>query len=221
MSTYLLLSGAGGESWYWHRVAPLLRACGHEVVAPDLPAADDDAGLAEYADVAVAAAGGRGPVVLVCQSLGAFLAPLVCTRLDVELIVLVAPMIPAPGETPSEWFALLPPSDEPWDELRIFFHDVPDDVVAEALRRGEPEQSSRPMRDRLPDRPWPDVPTRVIAGRHDRFLPLELAERLARERLGVVADVLDTGHLPALADAEALVQRLEHYRAVFGAKAAA
>ena len=35
-ATYVLLPGAGGEAWYWHLVAPILRAEGHEVVAPDL-----------------------------------------------------------------------------------------------------------------------------------------------------------------------------------------
>jgi pimeloyl-ACP methyl ester carboxylesterase len=50
---FLLLPGAGGDSWYWHRVTPLLPAQGHEVISPDLPASDDTAGLGEYADVAL------------------------------------------------------------------------------------------------------------------------------------------------------------------------
>jgi hypothetical protein len=33
--------------------------------------------------------------------------------------------------------------------------------------------------------------------------------RLARERLSIVADVIDTGHLPALSRPDELVQRLE------------
>ena len=48
--TFVLLPGAGGESWYWHLVAARLRDRGHEVVSPDLPAGDDGAGLAEYAE---------------------------------------------------------------------------------------------------------------------------------------------------------------------------
>ena len=55
----MLLPGAGGEAWYWHLVADRLRDRGHEVVSPDLPAADDSAGLAEYAEVAVEAIGDR------------------------------------------------------------------------------------------------------------------------------------------------------------------
>ncbi|MEA2179954.1 MAG: hypothetical protein QOG77_3251, partial [Solirubrobacteraceae bacterium] len=44
-ATYVLVPGAGGDSFYWHLVAPLLRDAGHEVLTPDLPAGDDDAGL--------------------------------------------------------------------------------------------------------------------------------------------------------------------------------
>jgi len=90
MSTYVLIHGAGSDSWYWHRVKPQLEALGHDVVAVDLPCDDDSAGLSDYADVVVAAAGDRDDVIVVAQSLGAFTAPLVCGRLPVRLIVLVA-----------------------------------------------------------------------------------------------------------------------------------
>ena len=59
METFVLIPGAGGDSWYWHLVAPSLRARGHEVLAPDLPAADDNAGLSAYADAVVEAIGDR------------------------------------------------------------------------------------------------------------------------------------------------------------------
>ena len=59
MATYVLIHGAGSDSWYWHLVAPELRAMGHDVVAPDLPCDDDSAGLAEYADTVVDAIGDR------------------------------------------------------------------------------------------------------------------------------------------------------------------
>lgn len=45
MATYVLISGAGSDAWYWHRVVPLLRAEGHRVVVPELPVDDDAAGL--------------------------------------------------------------------------------------------------------------------------------------------------------------------------------
>jgi hypothetical protein len=36
--------------------------------------------------------------------------------------------------------------------------------------------------------------------------------QLALERLNIVADVIDTGHLPALSRPDELVRRLESYR---------
>src|SRR3954468_19465320 len=172
--TYLLIPGAGGESWYWHRVAPLLRARGHDVVAPDLPAGDDDAGLREYADVALAAIGDRRGLVVVAQSMGAYVAPMLCASADVRQLVLVAPMIPAPGERPGEWWATSGLGGAPgpdFDPVATFLHDLPPDVLAAALARGEPRQSDRPFADPWPLDAWPPVPTRVIAGRPDRLLP--------------------------------------------------
>jgi pimeloyl-ACP methyl ester carboxylesterase len=224
--TYLLLAGAGGDSWYWHLVVPRLRAHGHDVLAPDLPAGDDAAGLAEYADAALAAVGNRAGVAVVAQSMAAFTAPLLCDRVDVRRMILVAPMIPAPGETPGGWWSSSGQRDarrandtaegrDPdadFDVVQVFFHDVPEHVVAEAFARGEPRQSGTPFGEPWPFAAWPDVPTSVIAGRHDRLFPLSFMQRLARERLGVEPDVLDSGHLPALSRPEALAERLEAHR---------
>src|SRR5215472_17406053 len=99
MSTYALIHGAGSDSWYWHLVEPELRARGHDVVAPDLPCEDDSAGLSAYTDAVIDAFGGHdsSDVVVVAQSLGGFTAPLVCERVPVRLMILVAAMVPRPG----------------------------------------------------------------------------------------------------------------------------
>ena len=222
--TFVLLPGAGGEAWYWHLVAGRLRERGHEVVSPDLPAADDDAGLREYADVALEAIGDRDELVVVAQSMGAFSAPLLCGRADVRRLILVAPMIPAPGESPGEWWTgsgQLPAMreqderegrdpDAPFDVMTAFFHDVPKEIVDEAFARGEPRQSGTPMGEPWPLDGWPDVPTSVIAGSRDRLFPLDFMRDLARERLGVDdVDVVDSGHLAALARPDQLAERLE------------
>jgi pimeloyl-ACP methyl ester carboxylesterase len=39
----VLVHGGWHGAWCWHRVAPLLRAAGHRVIAPDLPSMGDDA----------------------------------------------------------------------------------------------------------------------------------------------------------------------------------
>jgi pimeloyl-ACP methyl ester carboxylesterase len=224
---FVPLPGAGGESWYWHRVAALLRAKGHEVISPDLPAADDAAGLREYAETALDAIGDRTRLVVAAQSMAAFFAPLVCERADVRQLVLVAPMIPAPGESPGEWWMSSGQTpaqreqderegrdpDAPFDVMTAFFHDVPREVVDEAFARGEPRQSDTPFGEPWPLEAWPDVPTRVIAGSRDRLFPLEFMRGLARERLGVEVDAIDSGHLPALSRPRELAERLESYAA--------
>jgi pimeloyl-ACP methyl ester carboxylesterase len=225
-ATYVLLPGAGGDSFYWHLVAQRLRADGHEVIAPDLPTADDGAGLAEYAD----AIGDRSGVIVVAQSMGAFTAPIICDRVDVRQFILVAPMIPAPGETPGEWWSRSGQTsaqrrqdeiegrdpEAEFDVMTMFLHDVPPDVVANLFARGEPRQSDRPFADPWPLDAWPDVPTRVIAARYDRVFPLAFMRRLALERLGVALDVIDSGHLPALSRPDELARRLEAYRLAGG-----
>jgi pimeloyl-ACP methyl ester carboxylesterase len=229
-ATYVLLPGAGGESWYWHLVASILRAEGHDVVAPDLPAGAAAAGLAEYADTVVEAIGDRSDPIVVAQSMAAFTAPLVCDRVDVRLFILVAPMIPAPGETPGAWWSATGQDtarrqqdeaegrdpDAEFDVMAGFFHDVAPEIVADAFARGEPRQSDTPFEQPWPLDAWPRVPTKVLAGRHDRLFPLEFMRRLALERLGVDVDVLETGHLPALSRPEELAERLEAYRLAQG-----
>ena len=38
MTTFVLVPGAGGQAWYWHRVVPRLAFRGHDAVAVELPA---------------------------------------------------------------------------------------------------------------------------------------------------------------------------------------
>jgi pimeloyl-ACP methyl ester carboxylesterase len=219
--SFVLVPGAGGDAWYWHRVAPRLRDLGHDVVAVELPTGDDAAGLEQYADAIVAAAGDRADVVLVAQSMGGFTAPLVCDRLPVRQLVLLNAMIPAPGETAGDWWANTGQEaarraldvrqgrgpDAEFDLREHFFHDVPDDVTEQAMR-AEPAQSDTPFGQPWPLPAWPAVPTRVLSGRDDRLFPLEFQARVARERLGLVAEPIPGGHLCALSRPDDLVAHL-------------
>lgn len=211
MSTYILVPGAGGEAWYWSRVVPLLEAAGHEAIAVQLPTGDEDAGLAAYRDVIVQAAAGRDDVILVAQSMGAFSAALAAEPARAKALLLVAPMIPAPGESAGGWWAatgsgearraaeIAAGRDPEFDPFEDFFHDVPQDARDEAVRRGEPPQADRPFEEPWPLAAWPDVATRVLVGRQDRLFPYDFACGVARDRLGIEPDAIDTGHLPALA----------------------
>src|SRR5262245_34040679 len=70
MTTFVLIPGAGGVAWYWHRLLPLVEQAGHEALAVDLPGDDAHAGLDDYADLVVASIGRRENVTLVAQSMG-------------------------------------------------------------------------------------------------------------------------------------------------------
>lgn len=224
VSTFVLLPGAGSDSWYWHLVIPGLEAAGHDVIAVDFPYADDSCGLREYTAVAVEAIGSRTHLAVVAQSLAAFVAPMVATTVGVDLIALVAPMVPAPGESPGMWWGNTGQpeasrrsandngrdADAPFDPLEIFLHDVDPTLAAESADHVV-EPSSTPFAQPWPLDRWPDVPTRCVIGRRDRFFPLEFQRRIVHERLSITADEIDSGHLPALSRPADLTQPLLHY----------
>jgi pimeloyl-ACP methyl ester carboxylesterase len=171
MTTFALIPGAGSDQWYWSRLVPLLTDRGHEALAPEMP-------------------------------------------VDVARIALLCPMIPAPGDTGNDWWKAAGQDtsaraaaeregrdpDAPFDLETTFLHDVPPDVTAELLARPEPAQEDRLFEEPWPLAAWPDVPTTVLAGTRDRLFPLDLVQRLSRERLGLDhVDTVDSGHLAALA----------------------
>jgi alpha-beta hydrolase superfamily lysophospholipase len=219
MATFVFIHGAGDAGWYWHLVETELRARGHDTVAPDLPCEDDSAGLPEYADTVAAAAGDRTDLVVVAQSLGGFVAPLVADRVPVRLLVLVAPMIPSPGEAPADFWSATNYEAEVHerydDAIALFYQDVPPDVVAEAQKHAR-DQSTARMSEPSPLRSWPDVPTRVLIGRDDHLLPPGFLGRVARERLGITPDGIGSGHTPALSRPHELADRLDAYAAEQG-----
>jgi len=91
----------------------------------------------------------EGHLVLVAQSYGGFTAPLVCERVPVDLMVLVAAMIPSPGEAPNDYWTNTGYKSPKLDQLEIaegmseedawtiaaFMHDVPPEIAAAALKR--------------------------------------------------------------------------------------
>ena len=97
------------------------------------------------------------------------------------------------------------------DLFEDFFHDVPQDVIDEAIRRGDPPQSGTPMTEPWPLAAWPDVPTQVLTSLDDRFFPAEFQRRVAYQRLGITPDEMPGGHLVALSRPAELTDRLEAY----------
>jgi hypothetical protein len=69
VATFALIHGGGRTAWDWHLVGPVLRECGHDPVAVDLPCDDESAGWSEYRDTVVRAVGKRGDLAVVGQTL--------------------------------------------------------------------------------------------------------------------------------------------------------
>lgn len=214
MATFVLIHAAGDGGWSWHLVEAALRERGHDVVAPDLPAADASAALSTYADVVINAIDGRTDLVVVGHSFGGFTAPLVCDRVPTKVLVMLAAMIPSPGEAPGNWWTNTGYEREvsvPDDEIATYYHDVPPELAQEALRRVRDHPSERSMREPWPLSAWPDVPTRVLLCRDDRVFPAPFLRTVARERLGITPDEIDGGHCVGLSRPEELADRLESY----------
>jgi pimeloyl-ACP methyl ester carboxylesterase len=208
MSAFALIHGGGSSAWDWHLVAAELGQRGHDPIAVDLPTEDDSAGWWDYADAVVEATRKQSHLIVVGHSLGCFTAPLVCTRRPVDLLVLVAGMIPSPGESFTDWWTNSGYEESGSDD--VFYHDVPPELAAEARTR-ERAQAEKPLHDPWPLESWPDVPTRYLLCRDDRMFPPTWARRHARERLGIEPDEIDGGHYISLSRPRELADRLAAY----------
>lgn len=226
MATFILVHGAGDTGWSWHRLAAVLREHGHQVIAPDLPGDDESLTLVDYADAVVDAVGGRPGGIVVGHSFGGFTAPIVAEKLAADALVMLAAMIPLPGESPGEWWSNtgflasveaqaardggLTGNDDP---LVAFYHDVPRALAEEAMGRERAHPSEASMAAPWPLTAWPSVPTKVIVCTEDRFFPDAFLRELARDRLGVVADEIRAGHCVALSRPDELAAMLVEYSA--------
>jgi pimeloyl-ACP methyl ester carboxylesterase len=221
MATFVLVPGAGGVAWYWHRVVPLLEESGHDAIAVDLPGDDKQLGLSSNADRVAEAIGSRD-AILVAQSLAGFTAPLACARTRAQMLIFVNAMIPVPGETAGQWWgntgatvaraaAAQHAGNSPEFDLATYFlHDVPPDVIRQAETH-ERAEADIVFGEACRFEGWPDIPIHVIAGRDDRFFPIDFQRRVAKERLRATVDEIAGGHLVALSNPSGLVHQILTY----------
>jgi pimeloyl-ACP methyl ester carboxylesterase len=227
VATFALIHGGGDVGWYWHLVEAELRHHGHEVVAPDLPCDDDSAGLDEYADTVVEAVGDRHDLVVVAHSYGSFTAPLVADRRAVDGLVLVAGMVPDPGEPPADWWSNTGYGQAVQEQARrdggktgsddpfvSFYHDVPRALAEEALSK-ERSESDTAYHDPWPLDAWPAVPTKFVLCLEDRVFPANFMRRVVAERLDIEPDEIASGHCIALSRPKELADWLVGYTAEF------
>ncbi len=221
--TFVLIPGAGIDPGAWCWTVAELEERGHHGLAPRLPLDDPDAGPSAHAKAVIEAVRQlRGPVVVVGQSLWAFAASLVAARVEVSELVLVAPMVPAPGESAGDWWtavkhdeAIAPLIERlgpmnawgPGELAEVFLHDVPAEIASASERFiGIPGPGM--FREPWPLSAWPQVSTRVLAPRDDRLFPLAFQRRVVRERLGLPVEEMPGGHVPMLARPGELADRL-------------
>lgn len=222
MATFVLIPGAGTDPQVYGATIDELRALDHDAVAPPLPLGDPDAHPSDHARAIASATPTRGDVVIVAQSLGAFAGPLVADEIGAALLILLAPMVPAPGEAAGEWWrntdhekavaGLLQrwgPMSEWGEEAfeEVFLHDV-DPNVARGSQRFSGAPGPGMFTEPWPLESWPDVPTRALCPRDDRLFPWEFQKRVVGDRLGLELDEIAGGHLPMLSRPAELAQRL-------------
>jgi Alpha/beta hydrolase family len=212
MPTFVLIPGAGTDPRVYRATIEALNALGHDGIAPPLPLDDQEATPSDHADAVAQTVPPGRELAVVAQSLGAFVGPLVATRVPVAHLILLAPMIPAPGETAGQWWentghtaaiADLVARHGPMNAwgteafAEVFLHDVDPEVARENERfNGAPGAGM--FSEPWPLAAWPQVRTRVLAPRDDRLFPLAFQTRVARERLGLGVDQMPGGHLPML-----------------------
>jgi pimeloyl-ACP methyl ester carboxylesterase len=140
----------------------------------------------------------------------------------VRKVVFVNAMIPKPSETAGAWWGATGAVEareqaatsggytNEFDMQTYFLHDVPKDVLRAGPEQPR-EEAETVFREPCRFERWPDIPIHVLAGKNDRFFPIEFQRRVARERLGKEVDEIAGGHLAALSNAEGLTERLIAY----------
>ncbi len=219
MSVFGLVHGAWHGAWAWERLAPELEVRGHHPVAIELPGDDADKGLGDYARAVADALGDADDVVLVGHSLGGLTVPLVPALRPVARIVLVAALVPRPGQSlidqlRGEDRGILQPRGRSTDDakrtawtdaaiaIETLYPDVDPIDAAAAFARLRP-QASKPQVEPTPLSAWPDVPTEYVVCALDRMVDPDYQRRQPFTRR-----TLASGHSPMLSHPSELARLL-------------
>ncbi|MEM7442535.1 MAG: alpha/beta fold hydrolase [Pseudomonadota bacterium] len=235
MATFVLVHGAWHGNWCWKKLAPLLEAAGHGVVAPDMPAHGRDTTpvaevtLQSYADAICTAVNAQTEsVILVGHSLGGAMitqAAETCPDNIRKLVYLTAFLLPngvarqgygvdVPG-------SLVPPNlvvaeDKATVAIRdegfgpAFCHDCPDEDVemARALTRPEPMAGIVTPVRHTPER-FGRIPRAYIECTEDRALMPAVQRRMYSETPVDQVIQMATSHSPFFAAPNELASHLD------------
>jgi pimeloyl-ACP methyl ester carboxylesterase len=232
MSRYVLVHGSWHGRWVWERVAPILAAAGHDVVALDLPGRGKDrrapacVTLEDHvATVVEELRASDRPAIVVGHSFGGFVISHAAEREPghVELLVYLAAFLLRAGETVLQVATSVPPfvqhldvrADEGLISVRreaaplVFYDDCTPEDARSATARLVPEAlAPRRTPAALTEERFGVVPRVYIETTNDRALSLPLQRRMhaALPCREVVA--IDSGHSPFLSMPEALARQL-------------
>ena len=234
MARFILIHGAWHGAWCWDRIGPILRAAGHEVVAPDLPGMGSDSVplepdvLSQWAEFVADLVRRRddAPIVL-GHSRGGIVISEAAERVPDAigcLVYLAAFLLPAgltireqlsSGGQSKLFGALRRSEDHAWTTVHPnaatgLFYNLTDEVDARwAISRLTPEPVAavtRPLR--ITDVNFGRVPRIYIEAEYDQAIPLpiqrEMHARLSCQR--VIS--LPSDHSPFLSKPDLLARVL-------------
>lgn len=234
MTTFVLIHGAWHGAWCWDEVAPLLRAAGHGVVAPDLPGMGKDKTPLEDVDLSTWTLSVSDlvvqefeSVVLVGHSRGGIVisevAEIVPDRIQ-TLVYLAAFLVPN-GKTLADMLTLVPGKPvangaivmggdgtstiAPAKVGPVFYNTTMDALSARAARllTREPMMSfTTPIRNSAAR--YGRVKRAYIECTQDNAIPLELQRTMQRALPCDPVVTLDTDHSPFFSAPDALTRAL-------------
>lgn len=225
MSEVLLIHGACHGAWCWDGVASYLSEAGHRPIAVDLPCENPNSGLTQYADAAIGSLpAGPSDLIIVGHSLGALTAAVVAGRIKTRRLVFVAGIIGSPGMS----LADLATTDADRDQdlgrqsldfndaglfrfsragaMRVLFHDCDPAAAEVAFVRLRFQKSLWNEVANFQDWRAEEIVSVVCA--EDRVVNPSWGRRVSKERLGVDALELASGHSPWLSQPDALARML-------------
>ncbi len=222
MATFILIHGAWHGGWCWDRVLPLLRAQGHQVLAPDLPGMGQDTSelgddpLAQWADfVADLASTAERPVILVGHSRGGLVISEVAERVPdrIDRLVYLTAFLLEQGQSLADVAGRYPtvgpgpairPAADPSrlmvdleQALPIFYGRTSEAEAREAARRLTPEPTAAlttPVK--ISAEGFGSVARAYIEATEDRAISLEMQREMQAALPCDLVITLNSDHSP-------------------------
>jgi hypothetical protein len=145
----------------------------------------------------------------------------VAGRFPDDVLVLVAGMVPAAGESAVDWWTNTGHSDAVRvparrnsgltgsdDPFVAFYHDVARALAEDTLSK-ERGESNTAYHTPWPATAWPDVQTRFVLCTEDCVFPPEFMRRVVTNRLDIAPDEIASGHCVALSRPKELADLVE------------